>query len=284
MRILITGAGGQLGTALQEALSAHHLVLKDLPDFDLADPACERQVIEARPEVILHAGAFTDVDGAEQNPEQAHAVNVQGTMAMARAADTLKARLIYLSTDYVFDGAKSSPYTEEDATNPVNTYGRSKREGEKAALSLCRNALVVRTAWLYGDAGRNFVKTIVRLAGEKPYLEVVNDQRGCPTYATDLAQALRDLVELDVTGICHVTNSGSCTWHEFAETIVRLARLSTEVRPITTAQAGRLARRPPYSVLASARLESLRRPLPHWHDALGRCLERINRVAPAVQT
>jgi dTDP-4-dehydrorhamnose reductase len=206
-------------------------------------------------------------------------VNAQGTTMVARAAATINARLIYLSTDYVFDGTKATPYLEEDMPHPINAYGQSKREGEIAALAGCPNTLVVRTAWLYGHAGNNFVKTIMQLATEKPFLDVVGDQRGCPTNADDLALVLKDLVNSDLRGICHVTNTGDCTWHEFAEAIVNRMDLSIPVRPITTAQAGRLARRPAYSVLAPGRLATVRALLPHWQDALARFMKEAPHPA-----
>lgn len=276
MRILITGAQGQLGHALQQALSGEDLILKDLPDFDLTQSHSESKIVAARPSVILHVGAYTNVDGAEREPDRALAVNVHGTTFVARAAATLNARLIYVSTDYVFDGTQTTPYCEEDVPHPLNVYGQSKRAGEIAALTGCPNTLVVRTAWLYGYAGNNFVKTIMRLAGEKPFLEVVGDQRGCPTNADDLAFALKYLLVSDLRGICHVTNTGDCTWHEFAEAIVSLMELSTPVRPITTAQAGRLARRPAYSVLAQGRLGTMGSLLPDWKESLARFM----RYAP----
>ena len=279
MRILITGADGQLGYALQQALSEEDLILKNLPDFDLAHSESESQIVAARPSVILHVGAYTNVDGAEREPDRAMAVNAQGTVFVARAAATLNARLIYISTDYVFDGTKSTPYREEDAPHPINVYGRSKREGEIAALNGRSNTLVVRTAWLYGHGGNNFVKTIMRLAGEKPFLEVVGDQRGCPTNADDLALVLKDLVRSDLRGICHVTNAGECTWHEFAEAIVSLMGLSTPVRLITTAQTGRPAKRPAYSVLAQERLSTVCDPLPHWQKALARFMKAAPNLA-----
>lgn len=270
MRILITGAQGQLGHALQQALSGEDLILKDLPEFDLTQSHSESKIVAARPSVILHVGAYTNVDGAEREPDRALAVNVHGTTFVARAAATLNARLIYVSTDYVFDGTQTTPYCEEDVPHPLNVYGQSKRAGEIAALTGCPNTLVVRTAWLYGHAGNNFVKTIMRLADEKPFLEVVGDQRGCPTNADDLALALKNLLVSDLRGICHVTNTGDCTWHEFAEAIVSLMELSTPVRPITTAQAGRLARRPAYSVLAQGRLGTMGTLLPDWKESLAR--------------
>jgi dTDP-4-dehydrorhamnose reductase len=279
MRILITGAQGQLGHALQQALSGEDLVLMDLPEFDLTRPDSEAQIVAARPSVILHVGAYTNVDGAEREPDRAMLVNAQGTTMVARAAATLNARLIYLSTDYVFDGTKTTPYLEEDIPHPINAYGQSKREGEIIALAGCPNTLVVRTAWLYGHAGNNFVKTIMRLATEKPFLDVVGDQRGCPTNADDLALALKDLVKSDLRGICHVTNTGDCTWHEFAEAIVNRMDLSIPVQPITTAQAGRLARRPAYSVLAPGRLATVRALLPHWQDALARFMKEAPHPA-----
>jgi dTDP-4-dehydrorhamnose reductase len=281
MRILITGAQGQLGTALQQTLKKETLILKDLPAFDLTDPACEAEIVAARPDAVIHAGAYTNVDGAEREPEKAMAVNAAGTALVARAAQRSGARLICISTDYVFDGEKTSPYFEEDRPNPINVYGRSKREGEIAALQHCKNTLIVRTAWLYGYAGHNFVKSIMRLAAEKPVLEVVDDQRGCPTFAGDLAEALAVLTKSGLQGICHVTNSGEATWREFAEVIVRHMQVPVVVRPITTAQAGRSARRPAYSVLGSRRFGTVRGRLPHWSDALGRFMESVVSSVPA---
>jgi dTDP-4-dehydrorhamnose reductase len=279
MRILITGAQGQLGHALQQALPGEDLILKNLPEFDLTQSDSESQIVAARPSVILHAGAYTNVDGAEREPDRAMAVNAQGTSFVARAAATLNARLIYVSTDYVFDGTKSTPYREEDVPHPINVYGQSKRAGEIAALTGCPDTLVVRTAWLYGHAGSNFVKTIMRLAVEKPFLEVVGDQRGCPTNADDLALVLKDLLTSDLRGICHVANTGDCTWHEFAEAIVGLMGLSIPVRPITTAQMQRPARRPAYSVLAQGRLGKVRALLPPWKDALARFMKEAPHLA-----
>ena len=279
MRVLITGAQGQLGNALQQALSGEDLILKDLPEFDLTHADCEAQIVAARPSVILHVGAYTNVDGAEREPARVMAVNAQGTIYVARAAAMLKARLVYVSTDYVFDGTQMIPYREEDLPHPINVYGESKRAGEIAALARSPNTLVVRTAWLYGYAGSNFVKTMMKLANEKLFLEVVGDQRGCPTNAGDLALALKDLITSDLRGICHVTNSGDCTWHELAEAIVSLMGLSIPVRPITTEQAGRLAKRPPYSVLAPGRLSTVRALLPHWKDALARFIKEAPHLA-----
>lgn len=278
----MTGANGQLGSALRRVLSGEDLTLKDLPEFDLADPASESQIREAKPDIILHVGAYTNVDQAEREPERAYAVNAEGTRRVAQAAQAAKVRLIYVSTDYVFDGTKTSPYDEQDPPHPLNHYGRSKYEGEQAVLTLCPNSLVVRTAWLFGHEGPNFVKTIMRVAQERPVLEVVDDQRGCPTYAEDLAQALSQLALSDLRGICHVTNSGDCSWFEFAQAIVRLTGSMTTVNPITTAQFGRPAKRPAYSVLSQDRFTAHYPPLPNWQDALARFLRRVSHaVSPA---
>jgi dTDP-4-dehydrorhamnose reductase len=273
MRVLITGANGQLGSELCRALTGDTIIAKDLPSFDLASEQVTEQIVEARPDVIIHAGAYTDVDGAEREPERATAVNVSGTERVARAAVRTGARLVYVSTDYVFDGLQQVPYREQDIPHPVNHYGLTKWQGEQAVLSSGAKALVVRTAWLFGRAGKNFVKSIMQAAQSQPCLKVVNDQRGCPTYAEDLAQAVVFLLHRDVDGIVHVTNSGACTWHEFAEAIVQEMGLAVPVLPITTGQAGRLAKRPAYSVLSGERLASLGRALPDWRQALKRFVQ-----------
>jgi dTDP-4-dehydrorhamnose reductase len=274
MRITLTGAQGQLGTDLQRSLSSHSLTLLDLPGFDLTQADCGEAIMAARPDLVIHAGAYTDVDGAERHQELAMAINRDGTERVARAAARSGARLFYISTDYVFDGSGDRPYNEGDAANPINWYGRSKREGEERALEICPNSLVLRTAWLYGRHGKNFVKTIMQLANERPVLRVVADQRGCPTLAEDLATIIAQLIERPLQGILHVTNAGSCTWHEFAAEIVSLLGLSTKVDPITTAEAGRAAKRPAYSVLACERLHQLGLSLPAWRDALKRFVQR----------
>lgn len=277
MRILITGAGGQLGSALCEALGYETVIPKDLPGFDLALPIVEEQIGEASPDLIIHAGAYTDVDGAEREPDLAMAVNAKGTEQIARAAVRLGARLIYISTDYVFDGKQRTPYREDDNPCPVNQYGFSKWKGEQAVLASGARALIIRTAWLYGPVGKNFVKSIMRAAQTEPILKVVNDQSGCPTYAQDLAAAVASLVGKHVEGVIHVTNRGQCTWYEFAQAIVREMGFCCSVMPITTEQAGRLAKRPPYSVLSPDRLLSLGHALPEWSQALTRFAKVAHR-------
>lgn len=273
MRILVTGADGQLGRELAQALAAHDVLPFTWPAFDLLSLRSEEQVREARPEVVIHAAAYTDVDGAEREPERARSVNALGTERVARAAAACGARLAYLSTDYVFDGHQSRPYEEADTPNPLNAYGRSKLEGERKALSICPEALVVRTAWLYGVDGKNFVTTIARLARERAELRVVADQRGCPTYARDLAAVLLSLVEAKAQGIVHAAGSGPCTWHEFATGIVSELGLPTRIIPITTAEAGRPAPRPAYSVLSTGKLTGMGLSLPQWRESLRRFVD-----------
>ncbi len=275
MRILITGAGGQLGSELQQVLAKEDVLAWDHPQFDLLSADVEDRVRLASPDVVIHAAAYTDVDGAEREPDRAMAVNAKGTEQVARGAAAAKARLIYISTDYVFDGIKSAPYVESDPPNPLSVYGKSKWEGERRALSCCANTLVVRTSWLYGATGKNFVKTILRLAREQRELRVVADQRGCPTNAHDLAAALGRILELDLRGIAHAAGTGDCTWQEFACEIVSLAGLTTPVLPITTAQAGRLAKRPANSVLANCVLKRFGIVLPHWKETLANSLGTV---------
>ena len=275
MKILITGANGQLGHELQPVLHDQQLTLANVPDFDLTKPGVEAYILAARPDVVIHAAAYTDVDGAEREPERAMAVNAEGTERVAKATAEAGARLLYLSTDYVFDGRQGVPYRETDEPHPVNAYGRSKLEGERRALTYCPDTLIIRTAWLYGVHGKNFVKTIMRLALEQMELRVVSDQRGSPTHAGDLALAIKKILRLKLKGIVHATGGGDCTWHEFAGEIVSLMGVSAKVQPISTEEAKRAARRPLYAVLASHVLANAGVSLPHWKDALNRFMNQV---------
>lgn len=274
MRILITGADGQLGLELLQALKSETLIPLVWPAFDLLKPEAGEQILEASPDVIIHTAAYTNVDKAEQEPDVALAINADGTERVARAAEKARARLIYISTDYVFDGTKGRPYEENDSTNPLSAYGRSKREGELRALACCRNTLVARTAWLYSAHGVNFVKTIMRLAGEQRELRVVNDQHGCPTHAGDLARALSRVVHLPLKGIVHAVGPGACTWQELASAIVSFMAVPVNVLPISTKDAGRPAPRPRYGVLANRILAGVGVFLPHWKDSLAKFFEQ----------
>jgi len=216
-------------------------------------------------DLVLHAAAWTDVDGAEADPQDAAAVNVGGTQHAAE----LGAPLVYFSTDYVFDGRKREPYVESDAPNPLSVYGRTKLHGEAAAGE---DAWIVRSSWLFGWTGRNFVRTMLDLGAERDEVAVVADQRGCPTYVGHLADATRELVELP-RGLWHLAADGECTWADFAEAIFAEAGLDCRVRRISTEELGRPAPRPAYSVLRSERAGAP--ALPHWRDGLRECLARL---------
>jgi dTDP-4-dehydrorhamnose reductase len=258
--VLITGGGGQLGRALAEAFPEARRTAR--ADWDVTDPA---PALDPVPRLVLHAAAWTDVDGAEHDPQGAAAVNVGGT----RNAAALGAPLVYFSSDYVFDGTKGSPYVESDGPNPLSAYGRSKYHGEGAAGP---QAWIARSSWLFAPWGHNFVLTMLRLGGERDEVAVVDDQRGCPTYAGHLAEATRELVRLPF-GIWHLAADGDCTWAELAEAIFEEAGLECRVRRISTAELGRPAPRPAYSVLRSEKPGAPR--LPHWREGLRECLRRL---------
>jgi dTDP-4-dehydrorhamnose reductase len=237
-------------------------------DWDVAHPP-SNSLLQAGFDLVLHTAAWTDVDGAEADPQGASAVNVGGT---AHAA-ALGAPLVAFSTDYVFDGRKREPYVESDAPNPLSAYGRSKLLGEAAAGA---DAWIVRTSWLFGSTGRNFVQTMLRLAGEGDEVAVVDDQRGCPTYVGHLAAAVRELVDGDrPRGLWHVAAEGDCTWADFAEAIFEEAGLDCRVRRITTKELARPAPRPAQAVLRSERPGAP--VLPHWRVGLRACLAKLDR-------
>ena len=268
MRILVTGAKGQLGQELQRALRGEEVIAADQPEYALTDPMLGEKIAAQRPDLVIHTAAYTDVDGCERDPETAFQVNAQGTRRVAEGAAKANARLIYISTDYVFDGKKTEPYTERDPVNPLNVYGRSKLAGEEEALKGCRRTLVLRTSWLYGVHGKNFVKTILSLAVTQPELRVVEDQRGSPTYARHLAQVIAGLIRSDVTGVIHAGGEGECSRYEFAKAILQEAGLGCRVVPISTAESGRLAWRPPYSALSTVFLHQHGLSLPLWREGV----------------
>ena len=229
---------------------------------------------ETRPEWIVLSAAYTDVDGCESNAELAFAVNRDGAMNVATAAKEVGARLLFLSSDYVFDGKKTTPYEADDSRNPQSVYGRTKAEAEIKLLALLPDCGIVRTSWLFGLGGKCFPDTILKLAASRPALDVVSDQRGCPTYVVDLARAIVSLCRKSAKGIVHVTNAGDCSWFEFAQQIVQNAGLATTVRPVSSAQMARPAPRPAYSVLSPSRLKALGIEMPSWQDALRRYQEQ----------
>jgi dTDP-4-dehydrorhamnose reductase len=257
--VLITGAGGQLGAALLEAFPGARGLTH--ADWDVTMPPPSLGELD----LVLHAAAWTDVDGAEADPQSAAAVNVGGT----QHARELGAPLVYFSTDYVFDGTKRPPYVESDAPSPQSVYGRTKLNGEAAAGE---DAWIVRTSWLFGWTGNNFVRTMLRLGAERDEVAVVDDQRGSPTFVGHLAVEVRELVERP-RGLWHLAAEGDCTWADFAEAIFEEAGLDCRVRRIASAELGRPAPRPAYSVLRSERAGAP--VLPHWRDGLRECLDRL---------
>ena len=273
MKILILGATGLLGKALLREWHEDDVVGLSSREVDIRDAGRVREVVrDSRPDWIVLAAARTDVDGCEKNQEQAFAVNRDGPVNVAEAAKNSGSRLLFLSSDYVFDGKKNSPYEVEDKRNPKSVYGRSKAEAEIRLSEILPACCIARTSWLFGVGGKCFPDTILKLASTRPALDVVDDQRGCPTYSIDLAQAVIKLCGKDARGIVHVTNAGECTWFEFAREIVKKAGLRTQVRPVSTAQMARPAQRPAYSVLSAASLHAYGIEMPTWHDAVQRYL------------
>ena len=274
MRVTIFGATGLLGKALMQEWREDAVAGFGSDDADIRDAdRVGRVVRETHPDWIVLAAAYTDVDGCEGNPDQAFAVNLEGATNVARVAKAAGAKLLFLSSDYVFNGNKSTPYEIDETRDPQSVYGRCKAEAELKLLELVPDCSIVRTSWLFGVGGKCFPNTILKLAANRPALDVVDDQRGCPTYVVDLARAIPQLCRQNAGGIVHVTNAGDCTWFEFAREIVRSAGLSTTVRPVTSAQMARPAPRPAYSVLSGARLRQLGIEMPSWRDALRRYLE-----------
>jgi dTDP-4-dehydrorhamnose reductase len=274
MRVLIFGATGLLGKALLREWQGDSVIGLSSSDADLRDAQRISEVTgAARPDWIVLAAAYTDVDGCESNRDLAFAVNRDGAINVAKAAKEVSARLIFLSSDYVFDGTKKSPYDAGDGRNPQSVYGRSKAEAEVKLLGFLPDSCIARTSWLFGAGGKCFPDTILKLASTRPALDVVNDQRGCPTYSVDLARAIIQLCHKNASGIVHVTNAGDCTWYEFATEIVRRAGLKTSVHPVTSQQMKRPAPRPEYSVLSPRKLRTLGIGMPSWRDALDRYLK-----------
>lgn len=275
MRILLLGSKGMLAYKLIDAFKENDLVKWDLPELDITKREdVTNKITKLNPELVINAAAYTDVDGCETNKELALNVNGNAVGYIAEACNKINAPLVHISTDYVFDGKKSSGYSEECKKNPINAYGQSKALGEDLLMKNTKKFFLIRTAWLYGPHGKNFVDTIIRLASEKPELNVVMDQVGSPTYTGDLAKEIKEIVEKGITGIYHVTNSGSCSWFEFAKKILEISKIKKPVKPTTSIEFKRPAKRPAYSILVNKNLEKCgiakMRP---WQDALKYYLE-----------
>ena len=284
MKTLIFGATGLLGKALMRTWPASEPVVGlGSRDADIRSVEQVEYAVKANaPEWIVLAAAYTDVDGCETNQQLAWDVNCAGAVNVVKAASQFGARVVFLSTDYVFDGTKRTPYETWDPRAARAVYGKTKAAAEEQILDWMPECCVLRTSWVFGLGGKCFPDTILKLAATRSELEVVDDQRGCPTYTVDLARAIRQLTERGAKGIVHATNCGECTWYEFAREIVREARLTANVKPTTTEKFVRPAERPRYSVLSSASLEELGVEMPTWQGALKRYLLERGGSGPSL--
>ncbi len=275
-RLLVTGAAGLLGKAVTRVFTANRnygVQALSRNQLDITDPSeVARRFSDLRPECVIHCAAYTKVDDCEKNRETAYRVNAEGPRIIAEHAARLGARLFHISTDYVFDGSSKDPYPENTATGPeerLSIYGRSKLQGEHSVASAHPQALIIRTAWLYGPDGPGFPDAILARAVGGQSLQVVRDQKGAPTHAPDLARAIHGLAESHATGILHITNTGACTWYDFACEILRLANIDAPIAPVATAQFPRPAKRPANSVLDNSLYEKLTgAPMRSWKAAL----------------
>lgn len=284
LNILITGGLGQLGRALIEVSdsSPNRYIALSSSDLDITNKtSVEEQIVRHSADVVINCAAYTDVERAEDEPTEAMRINRDGVATLAEACQRRNIKLIHISTDYVFggDNSRRSPYTTTDSTAPINSYGHSKAEGERAAIAA--NGIVIRTSWLYAPWGKNFCRTILRIAKENTQISVVDDQRGTPTSVLSLARAITHLVDsgiyTNLSGILHYTDGGECTWREFAEEIVRLANIECEIKPCTSDERHTKAERPQYSVLdksATEKIEGI--AITPWQEALKECIEQIN--------
>lgn len=270
--VLITGANGQLGKELVELFTPKGFEVYGFgrDKMDITNQAQVQEIISTvKPNIILHSAAHTQVDLAESEPEQAFSINAYGTRNVAVAAEAVGAKLVYVSTDYVFDGTNDTPYNEFFPTSPLGVYGKSKLAGEQFVRDLHSKFFIVRTSWVYGKHGNNFVKTMLKLGKEKEELSVVADQIGCPTYTLDLANSILELVDTQKYGVYHISNSGSCSWYEFAKAIFEEAKININLKPCTTADFPRPAARPAYSVFEHMALKTNGFEQPrHWINGL----------------
>ena len=281
MKVLVTGVNGQLGWEVVRLLEKRGVACKgvDVQDFDLTDgPAVKACVQEYAPDVIVHCAAYTAVDRAESEPEVCAAVNGDGTMNMVRAALSVGAKMVYISTDYVFSGEGEEPWKEDAPYDPRNVYGLSKAQGEIAVRSLMKRYFLLRTSWVYGIHGNNFVRTMLRLGSERPEIRVVDDQVGSPTYAADLARVICDLIPTEKYGIYHVANEGYMSWAKFARLIMMGQRMNCRIVPVSTAEYPTPARRPLNSRLDMLKLRDAGiAPMPPVEDALARYLRELSQ-------
>jgi dTDP-4-dehydrorhamnose reductase len=271
-KVLVVGALGMLGHDLSKVFAKGYEVIGvDKEEVDITRQGATLKIIkEISPTVVINAAGYTDVDGCEKKMRKAFAVNGEGAKNVAKGCRETGAKLVYVSTDYIFDGEKKTPYREDDPPNPLNIYGESKLMGERYIEELLEDFLIVRTQWLYGRHGRNFVETILALARERDSIEVVHDQKGSPTYTADLSKTIAALLRKDLKGTFHVSNKGSCSWYDFALESVRLAGVSdVEIVPVSSTELNRPAKRPLYSVFSCQRLEKEAHiEMRPWQEAL----------------
>ncbi len=284
-KILVTGSKGQLGSELQKLAPGHPehtFVFTDQEEMDITVPsAVEALFAREKPGVVIHGAAYTAVDRAEEDMDAARQVNVRGTANVASAASKVRALMVHISTDYVFDGSGCRPYRETDPASPASVYGKTKLDGELEVILNTTRSLIIRTSWLYSTYGHNFVKTILRRAREKGYLEVVFDQVGCPTYAADLAEAILQIFPAapgDARGaIYHYSNEGVCSWYDFALAITSMAGISCDIEPVLSSAFKTAASRPHYSVMDKTRIKAdFGLSVPYWRDSLARCLDQMD--------
>lgn len=279
MKVLVTGTKGQLGYDVVNELTGRGIeaVGVDIEEMDITDAdSVNRVIAQAAPDAVIHCAAYTAVDAAEDNVELCRRVNVDGTQNIANICKKLDIPMIYISTDYVFDGEGERPWEPDDERTPLNVYGQTKYEGELAVQNTLEKYFIVRIAWVFGVNGKNFVRTMLNLAKTHGHITVVNDQFGSPTYTYDLARLLVDMVLTDKYGIYHATNEGICTWYEFACEIFRQAGVKVEVEPVSAKQYQARAKRPSNSRMNKDKLEKNGfKRLPSWQDALGRYLKEI---------
>ena len=279
MKVLVTGAKGQLGTDLMNELAKRGIegIGVDVQEMDITDAkACRRVIKNSGADAVIHCAAYTAVDAAEDNVDLCRRINGEGTRNVAQACKEADTKLMYISTDYVFDGQGTRPWEPDDERHPLNVYGQTKYEGELAVEELSDKYFIVRIAWVFGVAGKNFIKTMLRLGKERGAVSVVDDQIGSPTYTYDLARLLVDMIQTDKYGRYHATNEGLCSWYEFAKEIFRQAGMDVPVTPVSSDQFPAKAARPSNSRLSKEKLsENGFERLPAWQDALGRFLKEI---------
>lgn len=280
MKIMVTGAHGQLGTEVVLRLEnlGIECVEADLPELDITDEnAVSAFIADCAPDAVIHCAAYTAVDAAEDNREACRLVNETGTINLARACSEQNAKLLYISTDYVFSEG-DAPHETYDEKGPVNYYGVTKLAGENAVIDICEKYFIVRTSWVFGVHGKNFVKTMLRLCAEKESVKVVYDQLGSPTYAPDLAQLLCNIIQTEKYGIYHATGEGICTWAQFAAEIAARAGLPARIIPVSSEEYAARAKRPENSCLSKASLDKAGfSRLPDWHTGLMRFLDEVNQ-------